>query len=239
QWHSNSPARGNSLPQSRRSVVRRRRNSATAPPGTGHDSQVPCPRWFFQGRVSMRLSAVLKCAAFASMLTVAGAVLAAPNSPPQVSEPVRHANLAVYFIRGVSSPGAVPLTLEEALAKGVAQVRETSNVNSLEIENTGDAPVFVQAGDIVKGGKQDCSLMVSLLLPPKSGRIPIASFCVEHGRWSQRENEDAGKFSASTSSVPSREMKLAMQAPMAKSASVAALDETNTRQQKVWDGVQT
>src|SRR6185369_3018994 len=80
---------------------------------------------------------------------------------------------------------------------------------------------------------------VSLLLPPKSGRIPIASFCVEHGRWSQRENEDAGKFSASTSSVPSREMKLAMQAPMAKSASVAALDETNTRQQKVWDGVQT
>ena len=27
---------------------------------------------------------------------------------------------------------------------------------------------------------------MSLLLPPKSGRVPIASFCVEHGRWSAR-----------------------------------------------------
>ena len=73
----------------------------------------------------------------------------------------------------------MPLTLEEALTSGVAQVRETSDVNSLEIENLGDTPVFVQAGEIVKGGKQDRTLMVSLLLPPKSGRVPIASkaFC--------------------------------------------------------------
>ncbi len=133
----------------------------------------------------------------------------------------------------------MPLTLEEALTSGVAQARETSDVNSLEIENLGDTPVFVQAGEIVKGGKQDRTLMVSLLLPPKSGRVPIASFCVEHGRWSPRGVEDAGKFSTSTASVPSREMKLAMQAPMPASPStVPSIGETGLRQQKVWDGVQ-
>jgi hypothetical protein len=144
-----------------------------------------------------------------------------------------------YRIHGPSKSGPVPFTLDEALRNGSVQVRETSNVNSLDIENLGDTPVFVQAGDIVKGGKQDRTLMVSLLLPPKSGRVPIASFCVEHGRWSPRGAEDAAKFSTSTASVPSREMKLAMQAPIAAAPSEQqTYAETGLRQQKVWDGVQ-
>jgi len=188
----------------------------------------------------MRLSAVVNCVAFASMLTVAGATNAAPDlNAIRVAEPVRHANLAVYFIHGPSQAGPVPLTLAEALAKGAVQVRETSNVNSLEIENLGDTQVFVQAGDIVKGGKQDRTLMVSLLLPPKSGRVPIASFCVEHGRWSPRGVEDAGKFSTASASVPSREMKLAMQAPITAAPSPQQqAAETSYRQQQVWDRVQ-
>jgi hypothetical protein len=130
----------------------------------------------------------------------------------RVSGPVVHENLAIYFIHGKSAPGKVPLTLEEALAKGVVKVRETSNVNQLEIENLGDEEVFVQSGDIVKGGKQDRTLMVSLILPPKSGSIPIASFCVEEGRWSARGREDARNFATASASVPSRELKLAMKA---------------------------
>ena len=125
-----------------------------------------------------------------------------------------HENLAVYFIHGKSAPGKVPLTLEEALAKGVVKVRETGNVNQLEIENLGNDEVFVQSGDIVKGGQQDRTLMVSLVLPPKSGRVPIASFCVEQGRWSARGREDVKNFSTASAAVPSREMKLAMKAPM-------------------------
>ena len=56
--------------------------------------------------------------------------------------------------------------------------------------------VFIQAGDIVKGGKQDRVLTVSFLLPPNSGRVPIASFCVEQGRWSARGKEDHARFSS-------------------------------------------
>jgi hypothetical protein len=55
-------------------------------------------------------------------------------------------------------------------------------------------------------------LTVSLLLSANSGRVPIASFCVEQGRWSPRGREDAGRFAAAPAMAPSREAKLAMNA---------------------------
>jgi hypothetical protein len=165
----------------------------------------------------------------------------------RISGPIVHENLAVYFIHGKSAPGKVPLTLEEAMASGVVNVRETSNVNQLEIENLGDDEVFVQSGDIVKGGKQDRTLMVSLLLPPRSGTIPIASFCVEEGRWTARGREDGKNFSTASATVPSRELKLAMKAPMPAanadpsrqraSGGVGEAAETGMRQQQVWESV--
>jgi hypothetical protein len=170
---------------------------------------------------------------------LAGLAAAPAAEGTRVSGPVTHENLTVYFIHGPSAPGKVPLTLDEALSKRVVQVRETGNVNQLEIENLGNDEVFIQSGDIVKGGQQDRTLMVSLVLPPKSGRVPIASFCVER--------EDVKNFSSSAASVPSREMKLAMKAPKpVTDAPVAeprggrqnyAASETSTRQSEVWAGV--
>jgi hypothetical protein len=185
----------------------------------------------------MRLS-TLAGNSFAILLMAAGAASAALNSAPgPMSGPVSHDNLAVYFVHGPSKAGPVPLTLQEALTHGTVRVSETGNVNTLAIENFGDQAVFVQAGDVVKGGQQDRTLTVSLVLPPKSGRIPIASFCVEHGRWSARGTEDARSFASSPAAVPSREMKLAMQAAMPPSPGHDGSD-TGARQQKVWDGVQ-
>jgi hypothetical protein len=192
----------------------------------------------------MRRSAVVATSlAIVSALASAGAARAEPNQ--RISGPVVHENLAIYFIHGPSASGAVPLTLDEALKAKRAQVRETGSVNSLQIENLGDTPIFVQAGDIVKGGKQDRTLAVSLLLPPKSGPIPIASFCVEAHRWSPRGGEDAHAFSASPAALPSRELKLAVQAPVPVTAGSAsplatvevASAEVGTRQQRVWDNV--
>jgi hypothetical protein len=152
---------------------------------------------------------------------------AMPDVPKdtRVSGPIVHGNLAVYFIHGASAPGKVPLTLEEALIKRVVQVHETGNVNQLEIENLGNDEVFIQSGDIVKGGRQDRTLMVSLVLPPKSGRVAIDSFCVEQGRWSARGREDVKQFSTASAAVPSREMKLAMKAPKVASAEPAPTAE--------------
>ena len=73
--------------------------------------------------------------------------------------------------------------------------------------------MYVQSGDIVKGGKQDRVLMVSMVLPPNSGRLPIESFCVEQGRWQARGREDVSRFASADAALPSREAKLAMKAP--------------------------
>ncbi len=185
------------------------------------------------------------------MLSLVGPAITQAPEANRISGPLVHENLAVYFIHGRSAPGKAPLTLEEAMASGAVKVRETSNVNQLEIENLGNDEVFVQSGDIVKGGKQDRTLMVSLLLPPKSGAIPIASFCVEEGRWTARGREDAKNFSTASASVPSRELKLAMKAPLPAAppardgSSVEAsrqrasgeASETGMRQQQVWESV--
>ena len=191
----------------------------------------------------MRLSALAAISVSPLLLwALTGSGAAQTGDQNRIAEPVVHENLAIYFIRGSSAPGKVPLTLDEALAKRVVQVRETGNVNQLEIENLGNDEVFIQSGDIVKGGQQDRTLMVSLVLPPKSGRVSIASFCVEQGRWSARGREDVKNFATASASVPSREMKIAMKAPMPASprptaGPAPAYAETGQRQQQVWADV--
>jgi hypothetical protein len=130
----------------------------------------------------------------------------------QVSGPIVHDNLAIYIVHGAGGGGGAPLTLQEALAKGVVKVHETGSVNALTMENTGKDEVYVQAGDIVKGGQQDRVLSVDLLLPPRSGEVSIAAFCVEPGRWTARGNEDVRQFSSAASAMPSHQAKVAMRA---------------------------
>ena len=146
-----------------------------------------------------------------------------------ISGPFVHENLAIYLVHGNSSGGPVPLTLDEALTKKAAKVHETGDVNSLEIENVGDEPIFVQSGDIVKGGQQDRALTASLLLPPRSGRTRVAVFCVEHGRWSGREGEDTRTFSSAGMALPSREAKIAIKATLFSRSSNAFSASTSIR----------
>ena len=77
----------------------------------------------------------------------------------------------------------------------IAVVHETGSVNELTIENvTLNEDVFVQAGDIVKGGKQDRVLSVDLILAASSDSVPISAFCVEQSRWQARGSESADHF---------------------------------------------
>ena len=108
-------------------------------------------------------------------------------------------------------PGRNYLPLKEALAQRKVAVYETGNVNELAIENLSqDTDVFIHSGDIVKGGQQDRVFSTDLILPPRSGRTPVESFCVEQGRWSRRGREDGKRFSASDNAIVSKEAKLAI-----------------------------
>lgn len=190
-------------------------------------------------RRSLFAAALVSGAAFS--LALAPLAAHAQASPDRkVSQPVVHENLAIYFVRGPSAPGPVPLTLAEAMQRGSLIVHETGDVNSLQVENKGAEPVFIQSGDIVKGGKQDRVLTVSLIVPPQSGKMPIDAFCVEQGRWSARGREQVAQFEASNAAIPSRAAKLAMKAPIAPSEATGSRipqpqrSDTSTRQSQVW-----
>lgn len=128
----------------------------------------------------------------------------------RITGPYTHKNLTIFLVHGKNLiEGKAPLTLQEALEQKKVVVYETNDVNELAIENLSNEDVYVQSGDIVKGGQQDRLLAVDLIVPPKSGRMPIAAFCVEQGRWSKRGSEPAVAFNSSTDVAATKDIKLA------------------------------
>lgn len=169
------------------------------------------------------VSGMLAMSALTAVMTGGFAVNAAEF---RVSGPQTYRNLSVFLIHGANQPGAPRklLTLQEALQQHKVVVYETGSVNQLAIENVSpDEDVYIQSGEIVKGGQQDRTFKDDFILPTKSGKVPIASFCVEHGRWSQRGEESAGIFASAPQAVAAKQVKMAMR--MA------------TSQQMVWNEV--
>ena len=150
------------------------------------------------------------CAAF--LMLVGGSILAeAQSSGYKISEPVSYKNLSIFLIHGKdeNTKGNI-ITLQEALDRKLFVVYETSDVNELEVENLSkEFDVFIQSGDIVKGGKQDRVLAVSIIIPARSGRVSIEAFCVESGRWTKRGNEESDKFTSSNDRIVTKELKIA------------------------------
>jgi hypothetical protein len=133
----------------------------------------------------------------------------------RLSGPYSHENLAVFLVHaeGAAAGDAAMLTLDEALAAKRAVVHETGDVNELAVENlSSDKWIYVQSGEIVMGGKQDRVLSVDLVLPPRSGSVPISVFCVEQGRWSGRGEETATEFESAGKMAASKDLKLAAKA---------------------------
>ena len=98
------------------------------------------------------------------------------------------------------------ISLQSALEDGTAEVREHgaedsplggATVGQLVLENKGDASIFVLAGTIVKGGKQDRQIGQDFVVAPHTV-ASVDAFCVEHGRWTGVRNGalTGGKFEA-------------------------------------------
>ena len=134
-----------------------------------------------------------------------------PTSPNyRISGPYTHKNLSIFLVHGKDQlAGRSFLTLQEALAQNKVWVYETKDVNELAIRNLSNEDIYVQAGDIVRGGDQDRMISIDFIVPPRSGRMPISAFCVESGRWSKRGEEQAGFFTSSDNAVATKELKLA------------------------------
>ena len=150
-----------------------------------------------------------------------------PRSPKtsnyRLSGPYTHKNLTVFLIHGKDQTTKTFLTLQEALAQKKVKVYETRDVNELAIRNLSNEDIYVQSGDIVRGGDQDRMISMDFIVPPRSGRMPIAAFCVESGRWSKRGTEESAVFTSSDNAAATKELKLAA--------------KSENSQQAVWQNV--
>jgi len=126
--------------------------------------------------------------------------------------PYAGGNLACYLLVGEGTDDRQFVTLDQGLEAGTVRVAEKgagggAEVNELVLENRGDRWLFLQAGDVVKGGKQDRAIGQDLLVPPHAAPQPLAAFCVEHGRWAGT----TGQFASNTALLNGPGLKAAVQ----------------------------
>lgn len=154
-----------------------------------------------------------------------------PASDYRLSGPYTYENLTIFLVHYPDQPGGKPfLPLQEALERKAAMVHETNDVNELYIENVSQPEeVLVQAGDIVKGGDQDRVLAVDLIIPARSGKMPIAAFCVEEGRWQQRGQEQSAQFNSSNDMIATRPLKMAAKQARSQSGVWKEVSETQAK----------
>lgn len=129
----------------------------------------------------------------------------------RITGPHTYKNLSVFLIRGANRiEGANFITLQEAMDRKAVVVHETGDVNRLMVTNNSNSSIFIMSGDIVKGGKQDRVIQYNYIVPPKTEKMPVNSFCVESGRWEKREGENLHAFSSSRERIASKELKMSV-----------------------------
>ncbi len=135
--------------------------------------------------------------------------------------PVTHGNMALFLIHGPDMMREQRmLPLHAALAQNLAVVHG----GGIAIDNRAEMPLFIQAGDIIKGGTQDRVIPYDQIIPIGTMRRHLDVFCVEAGRCGPRGQETSTAFETATEQLPGRRLHLA--ARYRKS------------QQDVWNGVQ-
>ena len=111
----------------------------------------------------------------------------------EIGAPITAANLTMYplLVPEESAPGY--LTLDEALAAGLASVTEVSesgSVPELLVKNAAKKPVLILDGEELVGAKQNRIVNLTILVAAEQTlHIPVS--CVEAGRWAHRSREFA------------------------------------------------
>lgn len=140
-----------------------------------------------------------------------------------ILDPVSVSNLAVYLLqlpcrrpsaRKQQSEAPVEfLTLDHALATGQVIVHETGTIERLRVENLSRRDLFLQAGEVLRGGLQDRALATDLIVPRRrydtESGVTVPAFCMEEERW-ELQQEPGDVFRSAGQMVPTRRLKLAL-----------------------------
>jgi CRISPR-associated protein (TIGR02584 family) len=112
--------------------------------------------------------------------------------------------LTLFLLQGEEEAVPPLLTLSEALARGIAGVREATGYHHVTLDNLGDLPVLCLAGDLVKGGMQDRVLRHDTLQAPRQTGLVVDACCVEQGRWGGREGDTTERFRVALEMAPAQ-----------------------------------
>lgn len=147
-----------------------------------------------------------------------------------LTSPTTARNLTAWFV-SVPPGKEIPdySVLEEAMEKQQGLIHETGDVNELMIENPSDHDLFIQAGDMIKGGRQDRALGADFIVPAKSGKIPVPVFCVEAARWHKRRSESDAHFSKSSDFLASKKIRTAVNERKSQGEVWASVEEEQTK----------
>lgn len=111
-----------------------------------------------------------------------------------VLAPITYKNLTLFPVVAKKRKKARSyLVLDEGMKSKKVRIIEKGdggNVNKLMIHNKSEDPLFLMAGEVIIGGKQDRIIGKNTVIPPKS-KISVPVFCVEHGRWDSRKADFA------------------------------------------------
>ena len=138
-----------------------------------------------------------------------------------ILDPVVASNLAVYLVqlpRGratsrkqSTAPRPVEFTsLESARAIGEVVVSETGATERVRLANHSDRDLFIQAGEVLRGGDQDRAVAGDLIIPaprhePESHLVP--AFCAEPERSVPMRGWTPDQFTLFDQTCPGRRLK--------------------------------
>lgn len=100
--------------------------------------------------------------------------------------PYRHGSLVIYPLRlRNASVNNDIRTLDEAIRRDWISVREHTDarVSGVRVRNDSRHVIFIMAGEIISGGKQNRVVSEDILLPARSQFLDIPVYCVERDRW--------------------------------------------------------
>jgi hypothetical protein len=102
----------------------------------------------------------------------------------EMRRPIHDGHLTIIPIAladGVNMPPADAWSLDEAMAQKQATVREVGDFYKVRVKNKSARPLFVMAGELVLGGRQDHAFAENHIFAPHTSEI-VPVFCIERGR---------------------------------------------------------
>jgi hypothetical protein len=133
--------------------------------------------------------------------TIANAQLTYNNLFVDYDNAWQFKNLKIVPVRPKGLPGSYQvkelsnvISFDDALKKNLISVQERGsasieNVHWLTVYNNSGKIIYVKAGELLQGGRQDRMVTKDTMIMPHSGRTDLPVMCAEEGRWSNKEKK--------------------------------------------------